>query len=62
MPLLIGTVIGAMANPTTGYFTGNWDVNIAAEFEHGPVRGDINDYGIVDVTDMNMIISIFLNN
>ncbi len=34
----MGTVIGAMANPTTGYFTGNWNVNIAAEFEHGSIR------------------------
>lgn len=31
---------GTMANPTTGYFTGKWAVNISLSFEHGTVSSD----------------------
>ncbi len=32
-----GSTTGAMANPSTGYFTGRWDVAIPSDLEHGTV-------------------------
>ena len=33
---------GEMANPTNGYFTGNWSITISSEIEHGSIACDKN--------------------